>query len=199
MNTLDRLLPAARLREINQLDLAARPDAVWAFMRHADLAESLFVRALIAIRTLPSRLVGRPVGEAALRIDDMVSTQEQPGFRILIEAPREVAVGAIGKVWQGDIPFVHVDSPEAFAVFSRPDFIKVAWAIRVLPLGERYARVEVEVRVDPTDEEAWRKFKRYFRVIGIGSHFIRRSFLRALTKRFGDAKSQMSASGPAIA
>ncbi len=71
---------------------------------------------------------------------------------------------------------------QAFAEFSQPDFVKVAWAIRVLPRGAQKSHVELEVRVAATDEAAWRKFRRYFRVIGPFSRFIRHSLLRSLAR-----------------
>jgi hypothetical protein len=50
---------------------------------------------------LPSRLHGeREQSDLRLRLDDLVSSPDHPGFQILIEdPPREVSVGAIGKVW----------------------------------------------------------------------------------------------------
>jgi hypothetical protein len=77
---------------------------------------------------------------------------------------------------------VHVLSADEFAAWAEPDFFKVAWAIRVSPRGERDARIELEVRVLATDEHAWRKFRRYFWVIGPFSRAIRRSLLKRLVR-----------------
>ncbi len=153
-------------------------------MRHGDLAQSPLVRALFAVRTLPSRLAGKRAAGASLRIADFASSPEHPGFQVLIDAPpHEVAVGAIGKVWRLEIPFVHLTSAEAFAAFADAGFVKVAWAIRLSSLGEGATRLAFELRVDATDDESWRKFRRYFHVIGPGSRFIRRSLLRNLASR----------------
>lgn len=189
MSSLDRLLPAPRLREVDRADVAAPPAIVWEIVRHGDLGRSSFARALFRLRTLPDRLAGRE-GTPGLRLDDLTSSNERPGFRIFTdEPPREVTVGAIGKVWKLDIPFVHVATPAAFSSFGDPGFIKVAWAVRVLPLGSRDSRIEIEVRVDATDDDAWRKFRRYFRLIGPGSHFIRRSALAALVRELGSPEA----------
>ena len=182
---LERLIPAPRLLEIDYVDLAAPPERVWELVRHGDLARSPLVRALFELRALPELLTGehRPT---ALSIDDFSSSPARPGFSLLLdEPPRAFAVGAIGKVWHGSIPFVHVHDAAAFLDFSEPDFVKVAWSVRVLPRGERDCRVQVEVRVDATDEQAWRKFDRYFRLIGPGSHFIRKVFLSGLARDLG--------------
>jgi hypothetical protein len=185
MSALDRLVPLPRLLEIDHVDLSVPPAPAWEVVRHGDLARSPLVRALFAIRTVPDRLRGRDGGPPRLRLDDMSSSPEQPGFRILIDdPPREVAVGAIGQVWKPAIPFRHAADPEAFAGFAEPGWIKVAWALRVAPRGDG-SRVEIEVRVDATDEAAWREFRGYWRLIGPGSHLIRRSVLRGLAAELG--------------
>jgi hypothetical protein len=78
-----------------------------------------------------------------------------------------------------------VNTCDEFRRFDRPDYVKVAWSIRVLPWGESDSRVEFELRVDATDDAAWRKFQRYFSVIGPASAFIRRSLLSALASELG--------------
>jgi hypothetical protein len=175
---LDRLIPAPRLVEIDRLDLAAPPAAVWERVRHGSLAPSRLIRALFAIRT-------RGRGETALRLDQLVSSPEKPGFQILVEEPpRELAVGAIGQVWKPEIPFEHVADAAEFAAFDWPYFVKVAWAIRLSPRGNG-THLELELRVDTTDEASWRKFRRYFLVIGAGSRLIRRLLLRSLGRDLG--------------
>jgi hypothetical protein len=136
---------------------------------------------LFSIRTLPARLIGRDAEPPRLTIDD-IGSSKGPGFRILAESEREVVVGAIGKVWKLDIPFVEVSGPDAFARFDEPGYAKVAWALRALPRGERNARIEVEVRVSATDEESCRRFRRYFRFIGPGSRIIRRRALVSIAR-----------------
>jgi hypothetical protein len=186
MTELDRLVPTPRLVEIDRIDLGAAASRVWEAFRHGDLARSPLVRALFAIRTLPSRLKGDKAEPGTLRVDDLISSPERPGFRVLAEnPPHEFAVGAIGKVWQADIPFVYVANAEAFAAFRDPGFVKVAWAVRATPHNERDTHVEVEVRVDATDDESWEKFRRYFRVIGPGSRFIRHSVLKSFARELG--------------
>jgi hypothetical protein len=185
-SALDRLVPLPRLLELDHVDLAAPPARVWQLVRHGELARSPLARALFAVRTLPERLAGRAPGPAGVRLDELVSSPARPGFQVLLDdPPHEVAVGAIGKVWQLEIPFVHVANPEDFARFAEPAFVKVAWALRVLPRGERDARLELELRVDATDDDAWHRFRRYFHFIGPASHFIRRSELAALARDLG--------------
>ncbi|HEX2343383.1 MAG TPA: hypothetical protein VHI98_23130, partial [Vicinamibacterales bacterium] len=188
MTALDRLMPKPRLVEIDRVELAAPADRVWERIRHHDLPQSLIVRTLFALRTLVSRVKNADATPAGVRLDRMVSSPNRPGFQILMDdPPREIAVGAIGEVWRLDIPFVHVAGAYEFATFAERGFVKVAWAIRTVALAGNRTRVELEVRVAATDETSWRSFRRYFRVIGPASRFIRRSLLRALAREFGNA------------
>ncbi len=182
---LDQLIPTPRLLELDHAEVAAPPERVWELLRHGDLGRSPLIRALFAIRTLPDRLRGEHP-DTAVRIDDLRSTLEKPGFQVLSEdAPRAFAVGAIGKVWELEIPFVHVPSPSSFCEFREPGFAKVAWEVCVTPLGVEDSRVDFELRVDATDDESWQRFRRYFRIIGPASHFIRRTVLAWLVRELG--------------
>ncbi|HET8936465.1 MAG TPA: hypothetical protein VFN67_23635 [Polyangiales bacterium] len=81
MNPLDRLIPTPRLLEVDQQDIAAPILEVWQAVRHADLGRSGPIRALFALRTWPDRLRGEKSHErAVLRLDEMRSTAEHPGF-----------------------------------------------------------------------------------------------------------------------
>ena len=190
MGALDRLIPNPALREFDRVELAVSAEHAWKAVQDLDLAQSAAVRTLFGIRTIPDRLRGKKP-QLRLRLSDLVSTSDHPGFQILAEDPlHEIAVGAIGKVWRPVIPFVHVSDAAAFAAFAEPDYIKVAWALRVMAEGEASSRVEFELRVVATDDAAWRKFVRYFQLIGPGSHFIRRVLLAQLERDLGTPESQ---------
>jgi hypothetical protein len=168
--------------------VAAAPK-VWEFARHADLARSPLIGALFWLRSVPSRLTGHATGDAAIRLDQLVSTPEHPGFQVLADAPpHHVAIGAIGKVWQPEIPFVHVADQAAYLAFSEAGFIKVAWSLHVEVRAPGLTRLIIEVRVDATDAESWTRFERYFRWIGPGSRFIRRWALAWIADQVGTGK-----------
>src|SRR5262249_25426031 len=78
-----------------------------------------------------------------------------------------------------------VASADEYARFDVPGFVKVAWALRVLPRGEHGCRVQIELRVDATDRASWRKFTLYFAQIGWGSRFIRHPGLAHLGPELG--------------
>jgi len=182
MSALDQLIPDAHLLELDRLRVAAPARAVWQRVRSGALAEAWPIRALFGLRNALMR--DDHGASPTIRIDDLHSSEDKPGFQILIDdPPREFAVGAIGKVWRLRIPFVHVPTAHDFASFGEPGFVKVAWAIRVRPLdAPDTCQVDVEVRVHATDIPSWRKFRCYFWVIGPFSRFIRRSLLKAIAR-----------------
>ncbi len=192
ITALDRVIPVPRLVEVDHVDLAVSPRRAWEEIRHGDLGDAPLARALFLVRTLPDRIAHRGSGAALeLRIDALRSSTESPGFQILADdGASELVVGAIGKVWHLTIPFVHVDGAEAFRTFGEPEFVKVAWALRVTPRGEHDSRVTLELRVDATDAESWGRFRRYFAMIGPGSRFVRRTLFAALADRLGTPGSK---------
>jgi hypothetical protein len=191
MSALDQVLPTPRLIEIDEVDLAIPPGRAWQLLRHVDMANLPIARALFSLRTLPGKLLGRHEERLSFRIDDLESSPEHPGFQVLVDDPlREFVVGAIGKVWQPDIPFCHVATADDFLAFVEPGFVKVAWAIRLSARGEEGTHVVFELRVDATDEESWEKFRAYFRLIGRPSRFIRRSMLASLAREHGTPESR---------
>jgi hypothetical protein len=183
MYALDQLIPKPRLLEIDDVEVAAPVARVWEAVRHGDLARTPLIRALFALRGLPSRLAGAEPAKASIRIDELVSTPEQPGFQVLVDNPlNEFAVGAIGKVWQPQIPFVHVPDAHAYAGYEEPGEIKVAWAVQVEAIRGEFTRLAFELRVDATSDDAWHAFKRYFLLIGPASRFIRQSALASIAR-----------------
>jgi hypothetical protein len=192
ISLLDEALPQPRLREVERIAVATDPAATWAAARTIDLYRLRFVRGLFAMRVMPDQLSTWLHGNAiqktpqSMRIDDIVA--QGSGFHRLGERPgREVVVGAIGKVWKPKIPFVDVDSAEAFAAFREPGFAKVAWNVEVVPRVGGGSWVSVELRVAATDEDAWRRFSRYWLLIGRFSRLIRVGVLRMLARDLGRA------------
>jgi len=191
MSALDQVLPTPRLIEIDEIDLAVSPERAWELLRHADMARLPIARALFSLRTLPGTLLGRHEEPLSFRIDDLESSVERPGFQVLVDEPsKEFVVGAIGKVWQIDIPFRHVATARDFVEFAEPGYVKVAWAIQLSTRGEKDTHVVFEVRVDATSDESWEKFRAYFRLIGRPSRFIRRSLLATLAREHGTPESR---------
>lgn len=190
---LSRFMPRFGLRQIDHLAVAADPVRAWEAARNLDFYRVPFVRHLFDLRVAPDRLRAwargqRPEPALTSRIEDI--TRSNSGFLVLGEtAGQEVVVGSVGKFWQPAITFARV-VPADFAAFETPGFGKLAWCIRVDPRLSGGAWITVELRVAATDEAAWRKFRRYWRLIGPFSHRMRRDALRMLGRELGPAEPE---------
>ncbi len=175
---ISELMPAPRLREIDRVAVAADPERAWQAARALDFYELGWVRALFGLRVLE-----RP--PRSMRLDDVVASGH--GFHLLGERPgHEFVAGAVGKFWEPRIPFADVTA-ETFARFAAPGFGKVAWSLQVHAREGGGAWITVDLRVDATDDLAWRRFRLYWILIGRFSRMIRRGLLHALAGQLGHA------------
>ena len=184
-STIERMIPLPRRRETDHAGLAATPARVWEAVRHADLAHSPWVRALLAAGTLTGRLPAR-LDNCRLCVDDFRSTRDRPGFQILEDLPpRRFTVGAIARLRRMRLAFIHVDGPAAFERFAEPGFVKVAWCVDIYPRGADYSLLRFELRTSATDASAARAAGLYFAVIAPGIHFLVRRVLGSLANQLG--------------
>lgn len=188
---LSLFIPSPRLRQVDRVAVAAPPERAWELVRSTDLYDSSLVHALFDARLAPEWISRRLHGEhptlpKTARLDDIVGTGS--GFDRLADIPGLAFVaGAVGKFWQKTIPFVHVDA-RSFATFSEPGFGKVVWSLEVHPRSDGGSWIEVDLRVDTTDDGSWEKFESYWALIGRFSHAIRKTLLRRMVKKLGAAK-----------
>ena len=187
MTVLDDLLPEPRLREVDHVDVGVPLARAHEAVRHLDLNRSVPVRALFSLRTLAKRLHGESPKADSLRLDDIGAPGT--GFHIVRDEPASFVVASVGRFWQPDIEFADAPS-ERFAAFDEPGWGKLAWELRFEPLGEHRTRIVVEVRVTATDDDSWRRFRRYFYLIGPFSRFIRRHVLELAVKELGAPESE---------
>lgn len=184
MRAIQLYLPNPRHVELHRITCAAAPEAAWQAARHFDGANIPWVRFIFDLRALPGKLFGHepPSQDRRLGVDQVAASGA--GFMVLEEqAGREVVVGAVGRFWHLEIPFATV-APSDFAKHGEPGWGKVAWAIRVEPLGPG-SQIVLELRTTATDEESWHKLERYFLVIGSVSHLIRSSVMSHLETELG--------------
>lgn len=190
-SAISRLVPSPRLREVDRIAVAASPAEAWKAVRELDLYDLRMVRALFAARSLPARASAWIRGQHAApeprtaTLDDIVLPGT--GFHLLAEVPgAEFVAGAIGKFWEPTIPFADA-SPDTFAAFDAPGWGKVAWSLAVHPRAGGGSWIEIDLRVDATDGDAWMAFLPYWRLIGRFSRLIRRMHLRRMLKELGAA------------
>ena len=87
-----------------------------------------------------------------------------------------MVLGLIGRPWRpgGDLQSF---TPDQFAAFDRPGYIRIAWAFAIAPSAGGCV-LRTETRVAGTDGSARRRFRVYWWFVGPFSSLIRRRMLR---------------------
>jgi hypothetical protein len=76
----------------------------------------------------------------------------------------------------------HVSAVE-FAALREPGYARAVFNMHAEPAPSGGTLLTTETRIQATDDEARRSFRRYWRVIYPGSAAIRRAWLRAIRRR----------------
>ena len=183
MTLLDQLLPRFDFSERHRRDVAAPPDRVWAAIEAVSLREMPLTYGLMAIRSVPERLRGRPGLPSELDRAVLGQMIEFGFARMASEAPRELVTTVVAGVAVGPGDLVDVSDADEFVAFETPGYIKAAMNFHLRELGDGRTRLETETRVEPTDERSRRRFRLYWLAIRAGSGAIRRDWLRAIARR----------------
>jgi limonene-1,2-epoxide hydrolase len=177
---IDALVAAGTMRTRAVRAVRAPAAAVDRGLRAVTPGDMPVARALLTVRSLPLRLVGRgglPTSTDEAFIDAMV----RGGLSRLVDRPgQELVFGLIGQPWRpAGGTTVQVASLDEFAGFDRPGFVKVIERFRLVPIGEADTVVVDELAARCTDAAAARWFRRYWRVIAPGSRLVRHQLLAA--------------------
>ena len=99
---------------------------------------------------------------------------ESMGFEVLASTPVEIVAGAAGRPWRraGDLHGFEEAGPGSVRM-------AIDFRAEATPTG---CRLTTETRVRAVDQEALRLFRRYWRVIGPFSSFVRRRWLAAVRR-----------------
>ena len=166
MTLLDEAMPQWHVRETHGIRIDAPAARMLDAVREVTSADAPILRALFAVRGLP----------AAAREPIWTQMLSRAGFAQLAEVPgRELVAGAIGRPWN---LFERLRRDVDFAAFAEPGFAKMAFGFHAAG-----GVLTTETRVLLTDEEARRRFRHYWLVVGPLSALTRRSWLAAAKKR----------------
>ena len=195
---IERFMPIAEVSESHQIDVQAPASFTFDAARDMDVNRSSVVRAIFAIRTLPTRLRGRVSRPSPA---PLLAQTLSLGWRILAQSDHEVVVGAVTQPWRAEVRFRGVE-PDAFAGFDEPGYAKIAWTLEVEPLGEAASRFRTRTRVATTDPESRARFRRYWAVFSPWILLIRRESLKLVKteaeRRFRAATSRAATSRPEL-
>ena len=106
-------------------------------------------------------------------------------------------MGAVTRPWEPNVTFRGV-SPERFAAFDEPDYVKIVWNLRADPLGGCESLFRTETRATATNAAARAKFRWYWSFFSPGIRLIRWLSLSPL-KRDAEARAaahEMTAATP---
>lgn len=174
---LDRFILRYDVYERHTILVNAPPDVTLAAARNQDILTSPLISAIFKTRAWV--LGSSP--ETATRPQGLLGATLSMGWRVLEERPgQEIVVGAATRPWQGNVTFRGI-SPDAFAAFQEPDYVKIVWTLRVDPLDDGgRCQFITETRAVATDTEAAQKFRRYWALASPGISLIRRLGLPSL-------------------
>lgn len=176
---LDRFLPEFDVREYHEIRVRADPERAYEAVHSADLASSWSVRGLFALRGMLTPWLLLQVRSARLRFG--VPELLKFGFVLLGEdPPNEVVLGLAGRFWRPGGGLISVAADE-FTGFDEPGFAKAVWNFRVGP-DATGTIVSTETRVRCTDDASRRHFRRYWRLVGPFSGYIRTQMLRDIKR-----------------
>ena len=187
---LDRFMPEYEVAERHHVRVEAPADITLSAAADTDLQQSAIIRAIFRARELV--LGAEP--DAATRPRGLLSEMKSLGWGVLAEVPgREVVVGAVTQPWKANVLFRAL-SPDAFAAFHDPDYVKIVWTLRADPIGPARSTFRTETRVATTDAEAQRKFRWYWARFSPGIVLIRRLSL-GLVKSEAERRAARRANG----
>jgi hypothetical protein len=171
---LDRFMPAYDVMERHRAVVRAPAEITFAAACEMDLQRSRIIRAVFKgrewiMQSAPDR---DPQPRA------FVPQMRAIGWGVLAEIPgREIVMGAVTQPWKADVVFRALP-PEEFERFREPDHVKIAWTLRVDPMGATESTFRTETRAVATDSIARAKFRRYWSFLSPGIVLIRRTAVR---------------------
>ncbi len=174
---IERFIPQAEHGGRHETLIHAPADLVFELAWNIDLQSHPVTRAIFSLREKLLRTT--PVPRSARGLVDETTIL---GWGMLAHRPgRELVMGAVTQPWEANVVFTPLP-PEQFAAFAEPGMVKIVWTLEAEPLGPALTRFRTETRVLATDEAARRKFRRYWRLFGIGILLIRLLLLPRLRR-----------------
>jgi hypothetical protein len=184
---LDALLPGAQFRDQVVVPIDAPADDIWRALTEVRLRDMPLAWALGELRYLPSRLVRRsPAGPGDQPFMGIVRSDAGIRSIVLADVPdHELVLGVIGRLHEPtDRAFVPLEDAAAFHAFDEPGYEKLALSLRVVPAPDGPGRLLIlEHRTLALDEEARRRFARYWLGIRPGGALVSGQLLRAVRRR----------------
>lgn len=175
---IDAFAPNPDASETHSIVISASTDVVYHALWTADLGDSLIIKFLLGLRSLPE-LVAHPCRSFTRARTITLRTLIDAGFGVLAKHEgKEIVLGVTGRFWRptGNLsPFIRTDfDREVPAGLAR-----AVWNFRVsADDGDSRTILSTETRVVCGDKTSRRKFRIYWSFVRPFSGLIRRIMLR---------------------
>lgn len=171
-----RFLPDYEVEELFETRVDAPASLTFAAAESMSLNSSPLIRGIFRTREL---LLGG-ASSRPFPAGGVVEQMRSMGWAELSASPqREITLGAVTKPWDRDVVF-HALSPEDFAAFHEPEFVKILVTIGAAPIDSATSRLRIATYVATTDPVARARFRRYWAVFSPGILLIRAIALNAV-------------------
>lgn len=178
-SVLDPFLPRFDIRERHETIVRAPADLVLEVARNFDMQSIPLIHAIFWLRARVLRARPDAAGRPAVLDTEALRAM---GWGVLAEIPgRLLVAGAVCQPWQADVVFTPIP-PDRFTSYADPDRVKIAWTLETEALTEDRTRLATETRAVATDAQARARFRRYWRIFGIGILAIRWLLLPAVRR-----------------
>ena len=172
---IEEFLPNHDMLQHYEVDVAAPTEEVYAAAVGLDLSKARWSRLLFMVRGVPHLLTGKLRPSSGFGLEQF----EAMGFvRLAEDVGKELVLGTVGRFWKPTSGIERIRA-ENFKGFDRPGYAKAVMNFRVEPT-EGGSKFITETRVLCTSDDARRKFKAYWTLIGPFSGFIRTEMLSAI-------------------
>jgi hypothetical protein len=175
---LEQLIPRPDMQDRRQITIRAPAAMVLEVARTFDLQSIFLIRAIFWLR---AKMLGAKMETPPRRLGLVADMLALGWVRLAEEHNHFFVAGAACQPWRAQVVFSRIP-PEQFAAFADPDRVKIAWTLEAEVLGPALTRFATETRAAATDDQARKKFRRYWRAFGIGAMLIRRLLLPALRR-----------------
>jgi hypothetical protein len=166
---LDRFMPTYEVAERHHITIAAPADLTFVAACESDVMQSPIIRTIFKTRELV--LGAQP--DTSARPRGVVAFTKSIGWSVLAQVPgRELVMGAVTQPWNANVVF-HPLTPDEFVHFNKPDYVKIAWTLRVDPAKPNESIFRHETRVVTTDRVARARFRTYWALFSPGIKLIR--------------------------
>lgn len=184
MKALDQFLPHYDFNETHSVKVQASPEKTLAAVKALTPSElSPLVGILLGVRDWPSRITGH-AGKTSTQAQAFLDQLLEDDFILLADnCTDEVVFGLVGQFWKlVGARKVYIHTPDEFMNFNPTDFAKVVTNLQVQAV-DGYTVLSTETRIGSPDPQTRRKFAFYWRLISMGSGWMRILWLNAIKRR----------------